>query len=312
MRCIILLLCLLPFVATAADSDADLYKQVQAENATIKPTYDKIRSASSPHYQSFKEKIDAGEKDVRAIEDYYLEVTAELLQLQKFRKRVDAWNDYANASNAVTASKQDKAASAAERKAQLADLNARKSFTTTELNTKDRSGWVVNADGSLSFISGTETGVSTKVTREDPAVASRRAKLEKEEIAAKSRDEQTQLELQKLAAIDCEIQMAQIDALLANEKKKRKYLLELTGKQRPEAATVPAKKEPEPVAAVDAGDVKRQWEEKWKSAPVYKLTDGTEIRAQRDNDLGETYLVQDFEGKWHSVKKSEVKEVARP
>lgn len=51
--------------------------------------------------------------------------------------------------------------------------------------------------------------------------------------------------------------------------------------------------------------------ERVANAPTFILNDGTEIPTQRHNLLGDTYAIQDTQGKWRSVPKTDVKEIVR-
>jgi len=83
--------------------------------------------------------------------------------------------------------------------------------------------------------------------------------------------------------------------------------------EKPRKAEPPPKPEkkqsdPEPTDA----EIKAAWEAKYNAAPLYRLKDGTEIKAQRDVEIKDGILIQDFYGKWRTVQKSDILEVVKP
>lgn len=57
---------------------------------------------------------------------------------------------------------------------------------------------------------------------------------------------------------------------------------------------------------------KAKAEDAQKKHTLFSLADGRHVWVQRDTDLGEQYSIQDADGKWQMVKKSDVLSIKRP
>jgi len=216
---------LLIATAQGAENDAELFLQIRKESAAIKAAYDELKRDSSPTFNAFQKQLADGESTTDDVQKHYDNVQAKLDILQKLRTRIDLWNERVDAVNAIVDAKQSKIADAASRKAALAELEANKRTISTTLSNKDRASLVTASDGTLALVNSNELGIETKVSREDRATARAKANLQKDEIQAAAAEEYASAELERLEKVDCSVTMAQLQALVKNEKTKCRYLV---------------------------------------------------------------------------------------